>query len=238
MIIKGIPVPSVTRAQMQEIDKLMINDYHISLVQMMENAGRNLAELTRQMLGGEVYKKQVLVLCGGGNNGGGGMVAARHLVNWGAKLCVAVSKNTLKELPTVQRNILNRMRVEFQDQPFPFRGALILDAMIGYGLQGKTRGKIRDWIIKANDSGIPILALDMPSGLDADNGKPTDECIKATATLTLALPKKGLLHPSAKHFVGDLYLADIGVPCGLYRQIGLAVPLIFKNSTYISLTDY
>jgi NAD(P)H-hydrate epimerase len=83
-------IPFITTQQMVEVDRLMIEAYDIQLIQMMENAGRNLAELGRRMLGGDVRSKRIAVLCGAGNNGGGGMVAARHLHNWGADILLKV----------------------------------------------------------------------------------------------------------------------------------------------------
>ncbi|MGQ9850748.1 MAG: NAD(P)H-hydrate epimerase, partial [Aggregatilineaceae bacterium] len=79
-------IPAITTAQMAEVDRLMIEEYGILLIQMMENAGRNLAEQARRMLGGDLTDRRIVVLCGAGNNGGGGMVAARHLHNRGARV--------------------------------------------------------------------------------------------------------------------------------------------------------
>lgn len=84
-------IPAVTHAQMVKVDRLMIEEYGITLMQMMENAGRSLADLTSELLGGVVKGKRITVLCGGGNNGGGGMAAARHLVNWGADVQIALA---------------------------------------------------------------------------------------------------------------------------------------------------
>ena len=78
-------IPTVTRAQMMEVDRLMTEEYGITLLQMMENAGRDLAQLARDMVGADMQNKRIAVLCGGGNNGGGGMAAARHLANWGGR---------------------------------------------------------------------------------------------------------------------------------------------------------
>ena len=89
-------MPGVTREQMVEVDRLMIEEYGITLMQIMENAGRTLAEFTSILLGGAVKGKRIAVLCGGGNNGGGGMAAARHLVNWGADVRVALAVPAVK----------------------------------------------------------------------------------------------------------------------------------------------
>jgi len=75
----------------------------------------------------------------------------------------------------------------------------------------------------------PVLALDSPSGLDTTSGIPGDPSILATATLTLALPKTGLIQPTAREYIGDLYVADIGVPPALYKQMDIKDPLIFNN---------
>jgi NAD(P)H-hydrate epimerase len=112
---------------------------------------------------------------------------------------------------------------------------LVIDAMIGYGLTGDPRGHIADWIQHVNDAGRPVLALDAPSGLDTTTGFPGNPCIRATATMTLALPKTGLMTPEAYKYVGDLYLADISVPPQLYSKLGIEVPPIFIYDSIIKI---
>jgi len=126
-------IPAVTREQMIEIDRLMIKDYDISLLQMMENAGRNLAELSRRLLDGTVSEKRVLVFCGSGNNGGGGMAAARHLSNWGAavEVTLATERHKLKDEPAHQLRILEKMQVSITGKPSGKNFDLIIDALIG-----------------------------------------------------------------------------------------------------------
>src|SRR5713101_136084 len=97
---------------------------------------------------------------------------------------------------------------------------LLIDSLIGYGLEGNPRDRVAIMIKDANASGSPILALDLPSGMNATTGEVYDPCIKATATLTLALPKTGFLAPAASRFVGNLYLADISIPRKVYRSFG------------------
>jgi NAD(P)H-hydrate epimerase len=241
----GTDVPAVTTEQMAEVDRLMIESYGIQLIQMMENAGKNLAELARRRLGGQVVGKNIKVLCGAGNNGGGGMVAARHLNNWGAEVQaeLAASPEKLKDVPSHQWQILQEMGVAKNPSPevkVPSpdleQPDLILDALIGYGLTGNPRGRTAEWIDWMNGSGSPVLALDTPSGLDTTSGLPGDPCVRAAATLTLALPKTGLMTPSAKPFVGDLFLADISVPSELYRRIGLVVPPLFVRDTILRIS--
>ncbi len=229
-------IPSLTTSQMIEVDRAMIEDYHIELIQMMENAGRALAELARRQLRGAVQGSSVVVICGNGNNGGGGMTAARRLHNWGADVLVALTKSAdeLRGVPAHQLDILRRMEIPIVDSasllPPP---SLILDAIIGYNLSGSPRGAAADLIRWANKQNASILSLDTPSGLDLTSGTAHDPTIRASATLTLALPKQGLTTPEAKKYVGDLYLADISVPPELYAKMGIAVPPLFAESDII-----
>lgn len=231
-------VPALTTEQMVEVDRLMIEEYGILLIQMMENAGRNLAEMARRMLDGHLANRRIVVLCGRGNNGGGGMVAARHLNNRGATVSVKLVGDParMKEIPAHQWDILQMMALTQADDPDLSRADLIVDAIIGYGLQGNPRGLAAEWIQQVNGSGRPVLALDAPSGLDTTTGSAGYPCIKAQATLTLALPKVGLVSPRAGSLVGELYLADIGVPPELYGRLGLEVEPLFEKDVIVGIT--
>ncbi|MEW6403358.1 MAG: NAD(P)H-hydrate epimerase [Chloroflexota bacterium] len=230
-------IPSLTTTQMIEVDRAMIEDYHIELIQMMENAGRAFAELSRRWLGGAVKSHSVVVLCGSGNNGGGGMIAARRLHNWGAAVVVALTRSAddLRGVPAHQLDILQRMKIPILGpaSPLPLTCDLILDAIIGYSLSGPPRGAAAELIRWANKQSSPILSLDTPSGLDVTSGTAHDPTIHATATLTLALPKLGLLNPQSSTYVGELYLADISVPPELYAGMGITVPPLFAESDII-----
>ena len=231
-------IPTVTRAQMMEVDRLMTEEYGITLLQMMENAGRDFAQLARHMVGADLQNKRIVVLCGGGNNGGGGMAAARHLANWGTQVQVSlpVPYSKLKEAAIHQLHTLRAMSVPIAEE-FPIGDFdLILDALIGYGLRGVPRGKTAQWINKANQSTTPILALDVPSGLDVDSGLALGACIKADTTLTLALPKVGMLKDGASKFVGKLYVGDIGVPSVLLNRMGVEAKDLFINSSVMKVS--
>jgi NAD(P)H-hydrate epimerase len=231
-----VKIPALTTQQMIEVDRLMIEDYGIDLIQMMENAGRQLAEQARRMLG-RLSNRPIVVLCGAGNNGGGGLVAARHLHNRGAQVHVKLvgDADRLKPVPAHQYRILHVMGLITGDEPNLTQADLIIDALIGYGLIGQPRGPIAEWIDRANVARRPILALDAPSGLNASTGAASSHSIRATATLTLALPKIGLLTPPAKAWVGELYLADISVPPELYARpsLGLTVGPIFADDSIV-----
>ena len=228
-------LPALTTEQMIEVDRLMIEEYGITLMQMMENAGRNLAALARRMLNG-VIDRNIVVLCSAGNNGGGGLVAARHLLNWGARVSVKLvaEESKLKEVPAHQYRSLKKLGA-IKDEVDLDRAELIIDALIGYGLKGNPRGSIAEWIDRANRSTRSILALDAPSGLETTIGIPGQPCIKATATMTLALPKIGLLTQAAKSIVGELYVADISVPPELYTHLGFEVGAIFAEESIIRI---
>jgi NAD(P)H-hydrate epimerase len=112
---------------------------------------------------------------------------------------------------------------------------LILDAIIGYSLSGNPRGVAADLIRWANMKNTPILALDTPSGLDTTSGRAYEPTIRATATMTLALPKQGLLNPNSTLYVGELYLADISIPPELFAKMGIAVPPLFAEQDIIHI---
>ena len=230
-------IPALTTEQMAEVDRLMISNYGIELVQMMENAGRSLAELAIRMLGASPSKRSVCVLCGRGNNGGGGMVAARHLHNRGVDVHVIRLAGELKDVPAKQWSILEN--VGLQNDPYfnLSQADMILDALIGYGLQGAPRAEVAVWIEKVNAAGRFILALDAPSGLDTTLGTAGNPTVRADATMTLALPKVGLTNVSARPYVGSLYLADISVPPELYRKMGLEIQNFFGKEAIIKIRE-
>lgn len=227
----------LTTEQMIEVDRLMIEIFDIELLQMMENAGRNLAELTGKMLDASLSGRSVCVLCGRGNNGGGGMVAARHLHNRGADVHVIRLAGDLKNVPARQWSILENMGFRNESYFELAQADIIIDALIGYGLQGDPRPEAAVWIEKINTARKPILSLDAPSGLGTTSGAAGNPTVRADATMTLALPKVGLMSESARQFVGELYLADISVPPELYRQLGLDVQDIFEKDTIIKIRE-
>ena len=236
-------VPYLTAGQMREVDRAMVEDLKIGLIQMMENAGRNLARLARRrFINGNPQGKKVVVLAGTGGNGGGALVCARWLHNHGSDVAVFVTRTHQDFTPVAahQLEILLRMQLSVS-QAVALESAespeLIIDGVIGYSLQGDPKEAAADMIRWANAQVAPVLALDAPSGVDATTGNVFDPAIKATATMTLALPKEGLRAPGAEAQVGELYLADIGVPPSLYAgpSLGLTVGNIFAASEIIRL---
>lgn len=234
-----VEVPAVSAAQMRQIDRLAEDEFHLSLLQMMENAGRALARLSRQrFLGGDLLDKRVLVLVGSGGNGGGGMAAARRLHTWGGSpsIFLATPAGKLTPVPALQLAALRKLGVPIIGTAARLPPSdLIIDALLGYSLQGPPREPFAGLIRLANHSGAPILSLDLPSGLDPDSGQPYDPCIAAQATLTLALPKHGLFSEQGKKIRGELWLADISIPAELYARMGIIVGSIFAHDDLIRL---
>ena len=231
---------------MREVDRLMVEEIGVSIIMMMENASKNTAVLTRKLLGGTVHDKNIVILCGKGNNGGDGLGAARHLINYGAT-CNIVLAHTYEELgenARVQHDVLTRIHAnvyEFNvgnEQPLKTmltNASLVIDALLGYNLRGDRKEPYATMIRLANEATVPILAVDMPSGLSGDTGDAAHPTIIADTTLTLALPKHGLLTADAKQYVGKIYVADLSVPHEVYERIGLDVPPLFEKAAVVPL---
>jgi NAD(P)H-hydrate epimerase len=238
-------LPALDAAQMREVDRLMTEEYFVDLEQMMENAGRCLAHLARRLYpaagspGGPV-----LVIVGVGGNGGGALSAARRLANWGYSVHVALVAEPvrLSGVPARQLQIAQRLGLAgttavADPDTLPTDVSLIIDGLIGYTLQGVPRGNFARMIRWTNASPAPVLALDVPSGLDATSGQVMDPCVRAATTLTLALPKVGLLTDAGRASAGALYLADIGVPPQLYAEptLGLRVQSPFSSADIVRI---
>ncbi len=245
--MSNLAIPALTADEMRAVDDLMVSKFGITLPQMMELAGHHLADLTweRFLKASRTPLPKVVVLCGTGNNGGGGMVAARHLSNRGLAVTVVLAEeeNHLKLIPSQQWSTLSRLpitRLQFNrdDPDIPFPSAdLVIDALIGYGLSGPLRldqSRLVEELLKVRPPAI--VSLDVPSGLNATTGVAEGQAVTADATLTLALPKTGLLKPEAQSFVGDLFLADIGVPPQLYRDLNLEPQYLFIDAPVIPVS--
>lgn len=231
----GIELPSVTAEQMREVDRLAIEEAGLNLFQMMENAGRSLALFAIEMLGNGWNKANIVVLAGSGGNGGGAICAARHLANRGSNvgLCLAEVAR-LEEVPTLQRRVYQATRGQEVEAAHLGKKPvdLVLDGLIGYGLRAAPREPVAELIRWANGTGVPIVALDIPSGVDATTGHTPGTFIQPQWTMTLALPKTGLLPQRT----GAPFLADIGIPEGLYQRMGLAYVSPFGNRFWVPLT--
>lgn len=214
----GIDVPAVSSEQMRELDRIATEETGPSLLQMMENAGRSLALVAIELMGPRWRSARVVILAGKGGNGGGGICAGRHLANHGVpvSLCLSnpcdLSEATALQHRTFQFTAGREVQIgEIAD----LEADLILDALIGYGLKSAPRDTTAELITWAGACDTPILALDVPSGIEATTGEAPGAFIRPTWTMTLALPKVGLLPQNT----GQLFLADIGIPVAAFRRL-------------------
>ncbi|MBI2931032.1 MAG: NAD(P)H-hydrate epimerase [Planctomycetes bacterium] len=192
---------AVTRHEIEEIDRRASAEFGIPATTLMENAGRAVARIVLQ----EFKPKAVTVVCGKGKNGGDGFVAARHIAEAGVRVHV----HALAAESEYSGISLENFR-QVRTGPLVW-SEVVVDAIFGTGLTRPVEGKVRDLIEEINRH-APIVAVDIPSGLDADTGRPLGAAVRATLTVTMGLPKVGLLVPEARPYVGRLIVADIGYP--------------------------
>lgn len=227
---------AATRDQIRELDRAAIEDYGIPGLVLMENAGRACARAAGEMLGGTAGKK-VTILCGRGNNGGDGYVVARHLSNWGADvevLLVAEMADALAregEAATNLRIILS-MGVPVREVPAADEVAraigdrcdsdLIVDALLGTGVRGEVKEPFRSAIQAVNDCQCPVLAIDVPSGLDCDTGRALGIAVRADRTVTFVLNKVGFAKPGARQYTGAVEVAEISIPRSAIEELRTA----------------
>lgn len=208
---------SVTAKQMARVDEIAIDEFGINLLQMMELAGFGLASLCTHYLN---KRGKVLILAGSGHNGGGGLVAAKHLHNWGYKVYIYLTSRQLKPTTQHQLSVIKKLGVEtFTSKPNLTKFDLLIDSILGYNLKGNVKEPIRSLIEDINSKDLEAVSLDLPSGLNPDTGKPEGVAVKAKATLTLAALKVGFIEPEAKDYLGELFLADIGIPPEVFEKL-------------------
>jgi NAD(P)H-hydrate epimerase len=218
-------VPSITVAQMREVDRLMVEEFGITIPQMMENAGRILAELVV-----EVHDPQrASVLVGKGNNGGGGLVAARYLHNKGVETEVVLATEDLGDVPMRHLSTLRKLDLPI-GATIGHTDGIVIDALLGYNQRGSPRGSVGDLVKDAVGSRLPVVSLDVPTGFDMETGHYHSISFEDPLTLTLGLPK---VHMDGN--ITDLWLADIGIPREVYGMVGLDVPVMFGDSDHYKL---
>jgi NAD(P)H-hydrate epimerase len=226
----GTIVPSISEPQMREVDRIAVEDFGLSLLQMMENAGRNLTRFVIDFLGKNT-DRVITIAAGSGGNGGGGLCCARHLYNHGYQVEILLTKaaEKLQGVAGTQMKIIQNTGIKIHSpkrvEEVISSSDIIIDALIGYSLNGPPRGITKEYIEYINQYQKEVISLDLPSGIDASTGETPGVFIKADCTISLALPKAGLMNPAT----GKLYLADIGIPKEVYEGIGIHIPLIFRN---------
>jgi len=214
----------MTRDEVRAFDAWAINTLGIPGMVLMENAGRSCAELIREKLKDAIQPK-VCVFCGTGNNGGDGYVIARHLINDGFRVTIVICGDPGKIKGDARTNldILERMggrieRLNPADADLPEQvrsltagAALIVDGLFGTGLRGQLSDPYKRLIEAVNACDCPILAVDIPSGLDCDSGEPLGAAIEAAWTVTFVAVKKGFTSALAARYAGEIFVASIGI---------------------------
>lgn len=214
------------------MDHAAIEDYGIPGIVLMENASRGLAEVAKKMLG-ESKGRRVVIVAGTGNNAGDGFALARHLHNAGFEPVVLlagdesrISGDAGTNLQIIKRMNLNIKVLSNDGQGLVMlieelkQAHLIVDAVFGTGLSGKVGGFYRNVIEQINAGDQPVLAVDIPSGLDCDTGQPLGLAVKASTTVTFVANKQGFDNPQAGQYTGTVIVADIGAPRVLVTRIG------------------
>jgi len=226
----------VTAQEMKEIDRMAIEKYGIPSLQLMEKAGAGVAKVAVKMLA-DPKGKNVFIFCGKGNNGGDGFVAGRYLVQEKAKVKIFLlgKKSELKGDAQVNLKKALKMKLSVAETsvlkkiPEKLDCDLIIDAIFGTGFKGEVCGLEKEVIKKINDSKIPVLAVDIPSGLDADTGKVQSICVRANHTATMDLPKIGQVFYPGKDFCGELTVVDIGIPQEVTQSVKSNLNLIMPS---------
>lgn len=241
--LPGLAVPALTNDEARLIEQMLVGAYHISPLQQMEIGGRALAELAARMVDTPLADAAFVVLAGKGAHGGSALAAARHLLSRGAWVQVIGTHpiEQYKDAAAQQLVTLEAMGTSLQwsgeGNPLPPLpdADLVLDALIAPGMKGDPRGRVRELILQANGGRAPILSLEAPTGIDTDNGQLHQPHVRAAATLSLGLPRRGLLVPPARSACGRLFVADAAWPLAVYAEVGIEPPLLFQDRALIEL---
>jgi NAD(P)H-hydrate epimerase len=237
---------ALTAEEMRAVDRHTIDVIGIPALVLMENAGRAVAEeamavARESAVSGGAERKRWIVLAGKGNNGGDGLVAARHLLEAGYRVRVVYAENpaSFAGEAAVQRDIADRLGIPwavYGEGAVDWREADgVIDALLGTGSKGAPRGAYAALIREANDSGLPIVAVDIPSGLNADTGEVHAPCIAAVRTVALAFVKRGLLQYPGAAQAGHVVVRGIGIPAGLPEALGVRTYVLDERTLRVRL---
>ena len=216
----GETIRAATREEMRELDRRAIEEYGIPGVVLMENAGTAATRAALDMIS-DVTDPRIVILCGRGNNGGDGFVIARHLHNAGLAPRVLLIGSTDKVGGDARINldVALKMGIAVPEvasadelRPAVLGCDLIVDALLGTGLSGDVRAPFDGAIDLINESCARVLAVDIPSGLDANDGRILGRCVRADRTITFALAKIGFYRNDGPRVTGGITVADISIP--------------------------
>jgi hydroxyethylthiazole kinase-like uncharacterized protein yjeF len=215
--------------EMQELDRKAVETYRVPGMILMENAGRGAAEVISNTFP-DIHKKKIAIIAGKGNNGGDGFVIARYLLNQGVSVKVFLLTDPKGLRGDAETNFIIFQRIKGEVLSVPSskdyarvkrdleKFDILVDGIFGTGLDAEVRGYYREVIDHLNTLQRPTVAIDIPSGLDADTGKPLGTAIRASLTITFGLPKVGHLIPPGIDYVGEVKVIDIGIPKRLVEE--------------------
>lgn len=233
-----LPIKVVTAEQMRDLDRRATEEFGIPSLLLMENAGLAVFEAARDMLGGSVADKCVLIVAGPGNNGGDGFAVARHLHNARARVTVAYYGDRAKAKGDALTNIeiaeKSRIRIETglqaESLSHLMQGSdLVIDALLGTGIKGEVREPFAAVIEALLHCVPPILSVDIPSGVDADTGAELGKAVQADVTVTFGLPKIGLVTYPGRARARDIRVADISMPRELIKSVDSSIELLTRR---------
>jgi hydroxyethylthiazole kinase-like uncharacterized protein yjeF len=209
-------LPTLTSGQVKQVDALAHERFGVPVDWLMEAAGWQVARFCRG---------RTAVVCGVGNNAGDGLAAARHLHRWGRLSSVSCADAGRLRGPAARElEALQKVGVSVSSGLDLDGAEIVADALFGTGLSRPPEGVFAQWIDAINSSRLRVVAVDLPSGLDADTGLAYAPTVRAHTTVTLGLPKAGLLTADGPSVAGEVWVADIGVPFEAYAAIGIDVP--------------
>ncbi|MCH2134513.1 MAG: NAD(P)H-hydrate epimerase [Phycisphaerales bacterium] len=214
------------RAGIREVDRQAIESHDMPGLVLMENAAMGAVAIARDMLAGPKPTAPIVITCGPGNNGGDGYAMARLLHGHGIPVTIVTRTEPRPGSDAaVNARAAGQLNIPVTSHVEPLVDAtLIIDALLGTGLDRPVGGGARDLIDAINASSAPVLAIDIPSGLDADTGQPLGAAVQATATATFVGWKRGFLDPAAATWTGTIHVVDIGVPRSLAQSLAIDQP--------------
>ena len=210
------------RAGIREVDRRAIEVHGMNGLVLMENAAVGASRIAFDYLKGT----RVVIACGSGNNGGDGYAMARHLHNGGVDVRILACSQPRQDSDAWQNaRIAHTMDLPIEeDLDVLSQADLVIDALLGTGLDRPVKDRYLDCIEQINSMPTTTLSIDIPSGLDADTGRPLGTAMRATATATFVGWKSGFLQDTAKAFTGSIHVVDIGVPAALATALCLPQP--------------
>lgn len=206
---------TLSRDEVRELDRRAIEEFGVPGVVLMENAGRGCAELLVRL---NPDRRPVVILCGPGNNGGDGFVIARHLDNAGWPVWAVLEGRSSRLSGDAAVNYRIAHASGLVGDPTNVFDGWVVDALFGTGLSRALEDQFAFWANRINASNCPVLAIDIPSGLDCDTGEPLGPTVRATHTATFVAHKRGFLNPKAKEWTGEVHVIDIGAPRALVDE--------------------